>query len=158
MTDNGTNNDDFTGDDDTSGDGNAAKALRKQNAKLAADLRAREDELATFRKEKRAGDLTSLLAAKGGKAGWAKYAAADIEGDVTEAAVLAWLETEGAQSFDWTAPEADEPDPAEAANRDGARRIANATRTAPAGESAWTPERMRTASNQELIAAGILKL
>lgn len=153
MTD--IDNDDFN--DDTAGDGNAAKALRKQNTKLAADLKAREDELAKFRAKERTSTIADALKANGGKESWAKYVALDIEGDVTPEAVRRWLEVEAAGSFDWTPPEADELDEAETANRAGARRVAEATRNAPAGESAITPDKMRTATHDQLKAWGVIK-
>lgn len=154
MTD---NNDDFNDDDSgTAGDGNAAKALRKQNAKLAADLAARDAELATLRTAQKTTTITEALKANGGKAAWARYAAQEIEGDVTPEAVRNWLETNAAEAFDWTPPD-DDLSEAEQANRDGARRVATATRNAPPGESAIGVSRVKDASIAELKAWGIVK-
>lgn len=146
-------NEDLETETDEAGDGNAAKVLRKQNKQLAADLAAATSKLADLDKKARAATISDVLRDNGGKPGWARYAASDIEGDVTPEAVLAWLEKEG-PDLGWEAPETDDDETVE--NQKQAERVSRATSGAPAGNVAWTVERIKNASDAELIAAGYM--
>lgn len=89
-----TTNDDFSYDDDTQpGD------LRKLLEKALADRKKVRDELQTLQTEKRSGEVAKLLKEKGAPPGAAKF----YSGDVSEAAVAAWLE-ENKDTFPITPP------------------------------------------------------
>lgn len=145
-----TDNDNFDVDtDDDVQDGNAAKTLRTQNKKLAKDLADLTAQLASFQQKERAGSLATHLSKLGAPAKAAKYAARDIEGDVTEEAVLTWLKAEG-DMFGWT--ESDDDDD----TADQAQLISQATSAAKSPVTGWTSERMNSASTADLIKAGII--
>lgn len=147
--------DEFDDESNTDGaEGTGMKQLRAQLKKLAADNAALAAENAKHQVKARADDIVKHLTDPkvGGKASWAKYAARDIEGDITAEAVARWLETEG-PDLGWSAPEADEDVDNETVS--AARQISRATSNAPSGTAGITAEWIRTASPTELKARGV---
>jgi hypothetical protein len=130
----------------------AAKTLRAQNKKLAADLAAAQEAIAAFSAKERKSTIASVLEAKGANPKLAKYV--DVEGDVTAESVAKWLEDEG-EIFGYKAPDPD-------ADGEFDERIVQQQRVSAASAGAlpppsgMTPERLRQMSTEQLVAAGYL--
>lgn len=148
-----TTNDELEFDDDTAtgGDGNAMKAVRAELAKVKRDRDAANAELLKLQTAAKTTTIADALKVHGAKPGLAKFAATGIEGEVTPESVLEWL-TENGPDLGWEPAEVEEAD-GPAAN---ARRISNAADNAPAAKSGWTSDRIASAPDEELIAAGII--
>lgn len=140
--------DDAIEDGATGGNGN--KTLRKQNSKLTNELEEARKEIAAFREKQRSGSIAEFLKAANASEKLAKHAARDIEGDVTEESVLAWLQAEG-DAFGWS-PDDAEVDP----NVQQAERISRASSSAPPATSGMTVDKMKNMSFDDLIANGLI--
>lgn len=137
-------------DDDATETQSKGNALRQQNSKLASEKKALEEQLAQLIEKDRARTIADVLRDKQANPKLAKYVARDVEGDVTAEAVEKWLEEEG-ELFGYNKPDAEEdPDAEQAA------RISQASSQAPQPQTGWTPERIRNATPQQLIEAGLL--
>lgn len=148
-------------------------ALREQNKKLAKQLADAQKALADIQAKARTSDLKSLLKEAGAKESLARWAASDIEGDPTKENVLAWLQENG-DTFGWKPADPaanDQRDPgrerdengdfddanaADAARRDAARRIRQATDRAPETQTGITLEKLKYGSDKELLDLGVL--
>lgn len=146
---------DFDDNDDNANESNGMKTLRAQLKKQAADLKAAQDALAAATTKARAADLKEFLDKFEAPAKVAKYAARDIEGDITEDTVKAWLEAEG-DAFGWEPPTAESEE--EAANQTAARRVATVTRLAPeAPSSTVTVDSLKGMSFADMEAQGLVQ-
>lgn len=133
-------------------DGNAPKALREQNSKLAKQVKDLEGELSKLRSERQTSIIADVLREKQANPKLAKYVSRDLEGkDVTADAVAEWLKEEG-ELFGYSDPSVEEESP-EAVQQE---RISRASSNAPSAELGITPEKLRQMTPQELIEAGYL--
>jgi hypothetical protein len=147
---------DLDGDDSNDGGdtGNGMKALRAQIKKLAKEKADQDTELAQFRKQVRSGSIVEFLNEHGASPKLAKYAAADIDGDVTKESVLAWLKSDG-DAFGWQEEPGDSSADSDTANQ--ARRISQATSGAPEAQTGLTVEMIQGMDFDALIKNGIVK-
>ena len=90
---------DLEGDNDPN-ESNGMKALRDALKKAKKEASDNAAALATERAKTRTTDLAKFLEKFEAPAKVAKFAARDIEGDITEDTVKAWLEAEG-DAFGW---------------------------------------------------------
>lgn len=137
----------------------AAKTLRKQNSKLAADLKAAEERITALMQKTKTADLAVLLKDKfkvdekyQSKA--ARFIARDVE-DPTEESVLAWLKEDG-DMFGWSEDSLGDGQ-ASTDRAEQARRISNITNSAPPAQAGVpTPDQMAGMSFADLIARGVI--
>lgn len=150
-------------DENQSGEGNGIKNLREQYDAMKAQNEELMKELKSFRTEKRQSQVAEVLKAKGVPA----EAASLYQGeDVSEAAVVKWVEQYGAV-FGVKQEQGGQPAGAPDANAEAARRISGNSYGAVEGSSAPTGgepilgdpaemERfMRTAPIEELQKRGL---
>lgn len=154
-----TNVDDIEFDETDDGNANESggmKALRAQTKKLAADLKASNDALVLANTKSRAADLKEHLGKFEADPKIAKWAARDIEGDITEDSVKAWLEAEGS-AFGWEAPQAQSEE--QVANETAARRVSQVTKLAPEAAPASAPsvDAIKSLSFADMEASGMVK-
>ena len=135
------------GDEPTQSKGNA---LREQNSKLASEKAELLAQLNKLLEKDRARTIADTLREKGANPKLAKYAARDLDGDVTDESVAKWLEDEGELFGYQPAGQEDDPDAVQQ------QRISDASANAPQPQTGWTPERIKSASTQQLIEAGLL--
>lgn len=132
-------------------DGKAPKALRDQNSKLNKQLQDALALVEKFQQESRKNTIADALREKGANPKLAKYISRDLEGDVTVDAVDKWLDEEG-ELFGYKPADADEDEDAQEQER-----ISAATAKAPQPQVGWTTERLKGATDQQLIDAGYLE-
>lgn len=140
--------------DDTDNN-NGMKSLRKAKDKADRDNKELRDQLAKLQSKDRTRDLAEFLDNAKAPKRLAKYAARDIEGDVTEETVNEWLKENGAD-FGWEPEASDDADDDAAELRENARRISNASQNAPEAKTGMTVDRIKNMSPAELVAAGIV--
>lgn len=145
---------DLEGDNDPN-ESNGMKALRAALKKAQKEAAENASALATERAKTRTTDLAKFLEKFEAPAKVAKFAARDIEGDITEDTVKAWLEAEG-DAFGWEPPTAESEE--EAANQTAARRVATVTRLAPeAPSSTVTVDSLKGMSFADMEAQGLVQ-
>lgn len=140
---------DYGNDGDSTG-AQAPKALRE----YADKLKAQNDELLArvqkFEAQTRKATIADALRSAEVDPKLARFVERDLEGDVTQDAVDAWLQDNGSL-FGLTAKQSPEADVAAQA-----AAVAALSSGAPTGQAAWTPERVANGSIEELVAAGLL--
>lgn len=135
---------------------NGPKALREQNSKLAAVNKELADRLAKFEEAQRARTIADVLSGANANPGLAKYVARDIEGDVTEESVKAWLASEGAL-FGYQA-EQESANVTDPATVEQAQRIGTVSAGAPAMPTGISVEQLKNMSAEQMISAGLMRL
>lgn len=143
--------------EDNPTDSEGMKSLRKALVKSEKERKEAQTELAKQATVNRSRDIGDLLAKVKAPARLGRFAAKDIEGDVTEESVNKWLD-ENAEDLGWTRPDADDSDDDDADDTAvNARRISQATESAPqAKSSAITVAKLQSMTDAQLIAAGLM--
>lgn len=126
------------------------KALRDQNKALAKANKELLEKFSALEAKTKATDIAEFLKGHGAKPSLAKYASKDIDTPTADT-VLEWLTTNG-EDFGW------EPDDAAVdEDEEQAGKISRATsRASSADGPVLTPEFLRTASREQLKAAGAI--
>lgn len=149
-------------DNGDNGDEKAPKTLREQNSKLAQTNAELQDQLKQLLAKDRARTIADVLRDKGANPKIAKYAERELpDGNVDASAVEKWLTDEG-ELFGYKPADADagdgsgDEDEADEAVVQQQQRISAASASAPQTPTGWTPEKIRNATSQQLIEAGLL--
>lgn len=132
--------------------GKAPKALREAYDKQKADLEALRKENEELRSAKRRIDIASALKKHEAPERLAKYAERDLEGEVSDDAVLSWLTTNG-EDFGWEAPGEDDDGTEQQAER-LATTVSRAP-TPPVGNAALLNQ-LQSGDYAALVAAGLV--